>query len=144
ATLGKYGEAFLTVIQNFSRMNGLSPRMDLKEQATIRKKSDKKNKAASEGDSKTQSFRFFQEGKTIEEIATMRSMATSTIESHLATFVKSGEINVLKFVSKEKFELIKEAFEKISGPGLGPVKGMLGDTISYAEIRFVFNALNKD
>ena len=79
----------------------------------------------------------------IAEIAATRSMATSTIEGHLAYFVKTGELDVFKLMSNEKFEMIKQAILSTSEPGLGPVRSKLGDGISYADIRFVLNAVNR-
>jgi Helix-turn-helix domain/HRDC domain len=141
-SLRKYSEAFLTAIRNFSELHGLVARMDLKEAEVRKKRAEKKNKPATEGDSKTESFKLFGVGKTIEEIASIRQMASSTIEGHLAHFVKTGELDVFRLLPKEKFERISEAIRKTEFSGLRSVKDILDDSISYAEIRFVFNAMN--
>ncbi|MFI5134525.1 MAG: helix-turn-helix domain-containing protein, partial [Chitinophagales bacterium] len=139
-SLKKYGEAFLTAIQNFSRENGLPSRMHLKEEDLRQAKISKKNKPAEEGDTKTRSFQLFQSGKTIEEIAASRGMAVSTIEGHLSFFVKSGELDVFSFVSEEKFEMINEALKSLPQLSLSAVKNMLGESVTYSEIRFVLAA----
>jgi len=138
--LKKYGETFLTAIQKFSRENGLPSQIHLKEEDLRQAKISKKNKPAEEGDTYTRSFRLFQSGKSIEEVAATRGMAVSTIEGHLSMFVKSGELDVFRFVTEEKFEMITDALKSLSQLSLSAVKNMLGDAVTYSEIRFVLAA----
>lgn len=82
----------------------------------------------------------YRSGKTITEIAAARNLAVSTIEGHLAMFVKSGEIDVYELVSKEKVEVILKALnEQTESTGFGTVKEKLGNDYSYADIRAVAN-----
>ncbi|MCY7410602.1 MAG: helix-turn-helix domain-containing protein, partial [Chitinophagales bacterium] len=143
-TLNKYGETFLETIQAFSNEHELSSRIMLKEEEIKKLKQSKKSKPKEAVDTKTQSFNLFQSGKSVSEIAVERSMSPSTIESHLSHFVKLGKLDVNKFVTKEKFDLIKEAIQKTAEPGLGPIKFKLGDQVSYSEIRFVIAATQRD
>lgn len=95
-------------------------------------------------DSKKLSFDLFKTGKSIAEIAAERSMATTTIEGHLAHYVKIGELNVEQFVTPEKLIEISECFMELETTNLGPVKQVLGDDFSYAELRFVLSHLQKN
>lgn len=143
-TLSKYGEPFLASIQAFCTMNGLEGRIHLKEEEVRKTKKKSGNKSADGINSQTQSFQLFQSGKSIAEIAAQRNFAESTIQAHLSHFVKSGELDVFRLVSKEKFDLIKDALQKVTEPGLGAAKHFLGDAVSYAEIRFVIAAMQKE
>lgn len=97
-----------------------------------------KNANGKKTDTKTESFRLFQEGKTVAEIAAERNLTIQTIESHLAHYVYTGEIKIETLVSREKIVLIEPAlqgFEK--GTSITPVKEKLPNDVSYGEIRLV-------
>jgi hypothetical protein len=83
------------------------------------------------------SLHLFQEGKSIEEIAIARNLALSTIESHLVSFIETGEIKIEELVSEEKIPFIIEAIGTLDGHAMKPVKDQLGDEYSYGEIRAV-------
>jgi ribonuclease D len=90
---------------------------------------------------KQQSYELFKQGKTIDEIAAERSMAASTIEGHLAHYVGTGEIDILKLVDEEKIARITEYFSNNETSLLGPAKIALGDEVSWGELRIVMNYL---
>lgn len=140
--LKNYGEQFLSVVQSFCTANSLSGQMHLKE-AEVRQAKKKKNKPEGSVDTQTQSLHLFESGKTISEIADIRNLAVSTIEAHVAYFIRKGNLDVFRLLPKEKFELIKNALQKNSSPGLSPVKMAIGDDVSYGEIRFVIAALDR-
>jgi ATP-dependent DNA helicase RecQ len=140
-SLSKYGEGFLTAIQNFSRENGLGSRMHLKEEEIRQAKISKRNKRPVEGDTRTQSFKLFQSGKTVPEIALQRGLTEGTIQAHLCSFIQTGEIDIFNLLSKEKFEIIKSTLVNTTEGGTSAVKNKLGDEYSYGEIRFVIASL---
>lgn len=90
-------------------------------------------------DTKKTSLDLFREGKTISQIAEERSLSVTTIENHLAHYVGTGDIPVTDFVSKEKCDLITRHFDGSEELRLGPVKEILGEQVSWSEIRFVMN-----
>jgi len=87
------------------------------------------------------SFELFNNGHTIEEIASERGMTVSTIETHLGKYVESGEIEIQKIIAKEKIDLISEYYLNNQLSGIGQAKESLGDDISYSEIRFFLRHL---
>jgi uncharacterized protein YpbB len=93
------------------------------------------------GNSQQASLELLKAGKTIEEIATERGMAVSTIEGHLAHFIGTGELTIEQFVPSEKVSIISDYFIKNNSISLGPAKTALGNSVSYAELRFVLNHL---
>ena len=134
--VAKYGARFLEPIIAYAEPRGLKPR--LAEETT--KKSRKKKEGTREAlktDTRRESFLLFEKGLSIPEIAAERKLAPTTIEGHLAGFVKTGELSLEKLVSPEKIELISGAIEEMNSEALNPVKQKLGAAASYGEIRFV-------
>lgn len=89
------------------------------------------------GSTYQKSLELAKQGKSIPEIAAERSMAVSTIEGHLARYIGSGELDVYQFVEREKVERISDHFSQNQNLSLGFAKEVLGDDVSYSEIRFV-------
>jgi uncharacterized protein YpbB len=100
---------------------------------------EKKTAKAQKGDSNRMSLQLFKEGKTIQEIATMRELAQSTIESHLISFVKTGEVAINELVDESKIAVILEAVDELNlqTAATTPVKEKLGENFTHGEIRAV-------
>ncbi len=98
-------------------------------------KEEPKKKKAPKPDTKKVSFEMFQAGKTIEEIAKDRGYVETTILSHLAHFVKKGELDVLQFLHQEKLDKIVEYFKNTENTNLTPAREILGDEFSYSDLR---------
>jgi len=80
------------------------------------------------------SFALFKEGKTIEEIAAERDFVRGTIESHLISFIPTGEIRGAELMDKTKLENILTLINKDT-TGSGEVKAKLGEEYSWSEVR---------
>jgi hypothetical protein len=68
------------------------------------------------------------------------------VEGHLASFIFKGEVVVKEFVGEKNVEANQAVIKKIGPRALGPIRGRLGDTYSYGEIRAVvshFKYVNK-
>lgn len=127
----KYGKELLEIIVTYCKKENIDP----PELKIDTKKKEKKIKQ----ETKKISFDLFRKGNTIVQIAEERSLSISTIEGHLAHFVRSGDIPVNEFVTKEKTDLIAGCFEGTDDFKLEPVKAALGDKVSWSDIRFVMN-----
>ena len=90
-----------------------------------------------------QSYELYISGKNIVEIAVERDMTERTIEGHLTQYVQSGELKVEDFVSKNQVKCITDYYNKAQNKSLGEAKTQLGDSVSYAELKFVFASLSK-
>jgi ATP-dependent DNA helicase RecQ len=133
--LAKYGDAFLDAVQTYCLRNGLSTQIHLK----AAKQRPKKTRPDA-GGSQRQSLQLFLEGNAIEEIAARRSLAVSTVESHLSEFIRKGELDIRDVVSDEsRLARILKAVEDTGGYSLGAAKEKLGDDVGYGEIRAVQN-----
>jgi uncharacterized protein YpbB len=83
----------------------------------------------------------FNKGIGIAEIAQQRGLAVSTIETHLAGFVFTGELKVTQLVPAEKVDIIMKAIDEMdpAGKALNPLKAKLGDEYSYGELKAVMS-----
>ncbi len=104
---------------------------------------DKKTKEK-KSDTKLVSFELYKEGKSIAQIAKERSLTAGTIEGHLAYFVKTKQLDVLDFISKEKLNIIEKEIHKHDTFALTPIKEALGNNASYGEIRMVIAYMTKE
>jgi uncharacterized protein YpbB len=96
------------------------------------------------GETQRASLDLFKENKSITEIARIRGLAITTIENHLASFVKTGEIDIHKLVAQEKIGTILDAIRELGETRLSPVKNKLGAAFSYLEIKAVVCCLERE
>jgi ATP-dependent DNA helicase RecQ len=89
-------------------------------------------------------LQMYQDGQSIEEIATVRNFRPSTIASHLAELIEAGEdIDVQALIPPGHFDAIANALQQFGGEILKPVKEFLGDEYFYEEIRLVRALMRK-
>ena len=85
----------------------------------------------------------FRAGLSIQEIAKERSFTRSTIESHLASYIHSGEVDILELISIKKHKEILKAIEEIEYKSLTELKEKVDESFTYAELRMVLMTLEK-
>ncbi|MDP2388399.1 MAG: helix-turn-helix domain-containing protein [Bacteroidota bacterium] len=90
-------------------------------------------------DTKEISFNLFKQGKTIEEIAAAQGFTTGTIEYHLLHYLKLGKLKVEQLVSSEKVNRILKIQKELDTTLATPIKQLVGDDISYGEIKFALS-----
>jgi hypothetical protein len=135
----QFGEAFLSIINNYCEENNLHTNI-----AAIPAKVRRKAKSVKvKTDTKMASFLLYKEGKTIEEIAAERNLVAGTIEGHLAYFVGLGEIDVDNLISVEKQQFIKEAVDKHDYEVHKTIMENIPAGISYGEVKIVLATLKK-
>ena len=149
-----YGKDFLELIRAYSEENGLSSSIPEKKQAKKNvaekekpvKEKRLKEPAKQKMDTKAESFRLFREGKSINDIAGLRSFTVQTIENHLAHYVQRGEISIEELVPAENIQTINEAIGRLELVTIGSVKSAVGESISFGDIRMVlaWNSYNQD
>ena len=88
------------------------------------------------GESAEQSYKLFLQGQNISQICSQRNLSHNTVFNHIFSQVDSDKIDRQRFVSDEKFQQIKKAWQEIGGDKLKPIKESLGDDYSYQEIRW--------
>jgi ATP-dependent DNA helicase RecQ len=128
----KYGTQFISCVADYCQEKNLESRIHLKGQKRIRPA-----KVDRDTETKQITLRLFKEGKTITEIATARNLNKSTIENHLAFYIRAGKISVDQVLAPEKYNVIKAAIQTHGSKTLLPIKETLGPEYSYGEIRYV-------
>jgi hypothetical protein len=130
----QYGHSFLKLINEYCAEHNLSSSVNSKQP-----KKERKEKTAKEEkeDTKAISYKLHKEGNSITDIARLRNLAVSTIESHLAFYIQRGIISVNELVKTEKLILIEPHLESFESGSIAPIKEKLGDAVSFGEIRMV-------
>lgn len=105
--------------------------------AAPQEETEKAKAKTEKGSSSKLSLQMYQEGKTIEQIAHIRSMSPGTIEGHLTSFISTGEIDVKEFVSSEQLSAILKVIQKMGVSSFTALKETLGPDYTYQQIRAV-------
>lgn len=130
AKTNAYGQQFIEIIRLYCSKNNLSSRINEK-----KTKRERKSDSSIPSDTKAESFRLYQEGKSAAEIAALRNLTIQTIEGHLSYYVQKGEINIGELLNKDKLLLIEPLLKDFDGGSITPIKEKLGNDVSYGEIR---------
>ncbi len=134
-----YGPAIIRVVEEYCQKHQLSPN-----KKGFDPFDDSCRKAAKEKihhSTKMISLELFNQGLSIAEIAGHRSLAPSTIEGHLAEFVKTGEVAIDRLVLPQKQALIREYYHACEDYHFTPAREVLGEQVSYSELKHVLNHL---
>ena len=91
------------------------------------------------GSTLEESFKLYKEGKTVEEIAKFRNLATSTVVSHLSSFVANGKLDAEALIEKEKIHPILTVIAEVGTESMSAIKSKLGDEFSFSDIRVVLS-----
>ena len=119
----KYGQEVLEVIEQYCKENGINKQNE-------QKKEDKKP-------TKQITFELFKSGLSIKEIAKERSLTSGTIESHLASFIPSGEVDILELIDIKKYKKILKSIEETEFKNLTELKEKVDKSITFIELRMV-------
>ncbi len=138
--LNRYGQAFLTPVVAYCGEHDLNSRMGSRRAKISRTKTAR----PSANNTQRQSLELFKAGAGINEIAGMRNLSPLTIESHLCTFIQSGEIEISLFVEDKKIPAITDAANSYGAARLAPLKEALGDNYSYTEIKAVISWMKRN
>ncbi len=122
----KYGDEILKIIKAYCNDNGIAQKEDIQEERKSKK-----------GDTRQVSYELFKDGLSIPEIAAKRDLVNSTIESHLANFIASGELEITDLISKEKYLELKKIMEELKFESLSELKSKIDDKFTYGEMRIV-------
>jgi len=124
----KYGEEIIEVVESYCKEKGL----------------EDKNESIVEVDKKPShqiSLELFKQGLSIQEIAKERNLTKSTIESHLAKYIPSGDIDILELIPLKRYQQLVKEIESIEFSSLKELKTSLDDSYSYMEIKMTLSSL---
>jgi len=119
----KYGTEILDVIDDYCKKNGINKNNE-------QKREDKKS-------TKEITLELFKSGLSIKEIVKERSLTIGTIESHLASFIPTGDVDILELIDTKKYKKIVNAIEDTQFKSLTELKEKVSKSFSYMELRMV-------
>ncbi len=126
----KYGNDIISIVQEYCANNNLKPLYEKTEIIDFEPK-EKKNS------SNRISYDMYNQGLTIEEIASKRGFVVSTILGHLTVYVETGDIQADRLIASEKINMIAEFITRFGYIGMNETKQALGSNIDYSDIRIV-------
>ncbi|MBN9484995.1 MAG: ATP-dependent DNA helicase RecQ [Bacteroidetes bacterium 43-93] len=131
--VNKYGPAFLKVLQSYAAGNNLESRIHLK--SPKRERADRTEKPVA-GATHKATLALFNDGYSIEEIASKRGLSQGTVEAHLSVFIANGELNASKILPKNKLDVIIALIKQTGFTNvLKPLKDLLPEDYTYGDIK---------
>ena len=118
-----YGDEILEVIESYCKDNGIDV---FNEQKKELKKPTKQI-----------SLELFKQGLSIEEIAKERKLKKATIESHLASYIPSGDVDILELMPLKRYKKLMNQIESIEFKNLTDLKEKVDKDFTYMELRMV-------
>jgi len=100
-----------------------------------------KKKPAKKGATYQETYRLLKDGLNPAQIAVKRSLAESTIWSHVAKGIKEGVLKLEKYMGDEDIAKIREALIEYGSGGTSAVHRALEGEYEYHHIRMVVNSL---
>lgn len=95
-------------------------------------------------DTKKVTFKMYQQGKTITEIAQERNLTASTIFGHLAYYALRGEIPLETVLPAQHRQAITNIINKVGvDNGMKPIKNLCPPEITYEEIRLTMKLMKE-
>lgn len=130
----QFGQDIVGMVMEYCTNNDIKPTFDVPE---TKKKTPRKP-------TREISLEMFQQGKSPQQIATDRNLAVSTVESHLAEYLKTGEVKIEELVDADKILTATAYFMSAKDASLNLAREKLGESFSYHELRCVLNHCNKN
>ncbi|MEZ4906814.1 MAG: helix-turn-helix domain-containing protein [Saprospiraceae bacterium] len=126
----KYGKQIIKIIQDYC---------DSKNIFTTTENDKPIVEKTKKGETYRITLDMYNSGLKPEEIAKERNLALSTIESHLAKFILTGELSIHDFISQEKLNEFDIKTKGMDLNILNELKTKLGNDFSYGELRMIVN-----
>jgi ATP-dependent DNA helicase RecQ len=140
--LERYGEDFIREIKIYLDEN---PGITIQEGESMDSCPAALTQKKKKGETVEETYEFFKGGMSIEDIAKLRSLAPSTIASHMERLILEGrDIDMDRLVDPERRLKIEEFFLSIEGSNLNPVVEHFMGTVSYEEARLVRAHLHRN
>ncbi|WP_026814284.1 DNA helicase RecQ [Arenibacter certesii] len=151
ATLKEMEAERPTSEEEFMRINGVGQRkmevygdLFLQEIKNFQEEKTKKKKRKSHTFNDT--YELYKEGKSIEEIAKIRKLKSTTIFSHLAKLYTDGkDVDIYQYVDIADVEKIVKAKKELESPdALKPYYEYFDEKIEYSTIRLALSVIEKE
>ena len=128
AKVQQFGRILIDLIENYCTAN------NVKKGSLFDEKNPKKAKPSP---TQKMTFDLFKVGRTVQEIASARGLVASIVEGHLLYFVKNGQLDIFRLMTKESVAEILDFFKKNPDVSSAATKTYFGEKYSYSNLRMV-------
>jgi hypothetical protein len=132
----RFGDEVLDIVETYCNQYGLETKMEAK---SAHPKKQRREKSSQQKEEKIPSAKIsltlYKQDKSIKQIAEERNLSVGTIESHLISFIKTGEVAVDVFASDELIATIQTKMKQHPNKTHTEIKSMLGDAVSFNAVR---------
>ena len=87
------------------------------------------------------SLNFFKEGLSSKEIANKRGLTLNTIETHLTSYIVTGDIDILDLIPLKKYNKLVSSIEETTFKSLSELKKKMDKKFSFTELKMVLASL---
>jgi ribonuclease D len=138
--IDQYGEDIVSIIRNYCEQKHIEPKVWVPKEIPFAKKKEKKPEKKP---TREVTYELYKSGNSITDIAALREMSATTIEGHLAELVEAGNLSIDELVDPDLNERISGEFARHDSLQLGPVKEVLGDEVTWGQLRFVASHIRR-
>ena len=139
--LASFGERFITAITDYCNEHDVA--MDQSGITRIQKSPASSAKSLSKVGVMKKAFSLFEQGASIEDVAAQIDRAQSTTSGYLASYISEHEVtDPSPWVDAKQIPKIRAAAEEVGSlERLAPIKEIVGDQVSYEQLRAVIECL---
>lgn len=146
-----FGSDFLELIKAYREVNGIEQELSFTK-STKKSKTEKVKKVTEKVLDKPAkvsthetTFKLIEAGMSLTEIASVRKMALSTVEGHVAVLIKQGLLDIHKVLSQETIvTLTKIIQDNPDLKTLNELKSKAPEKFTFSELRMVLNYLQSN
>ena len=132
--IARYGEEIIKIIRDYCERNHI----DVNDEIVIEKKKEKKE------NTKEITLRHFKAGLSIPEIAQERGLVNSTIENHLAHYIREGVLRLEEVIGAEKARQLRQDVQQAKQSNIADLKAKFQEKYSYGELRMALASLTNN
>lgn len=88
-------------------------------------------------------FALWKEHHSIEEIATLREMATQTILGHMGKLIYEGKVQIEEVLPQDLINQLEKAFTENKYKTVGEIKQIYGEQFNWGELRLYERTVNR-
>jgi hypothetical protein len=101
----------------------------------LKAKKEPKQKKEKKKSTYEQTLEMYREGKSVDQIAALRQLAPNTILGHFANLIQAEKMELEDVMAPERIQELEGMFSTHEANSLTEWKEILGDDVSFAEIR---------
>ncbi|MEX6626529.1 helix-turn-helix domain-containing protein [Tenacibaculum salmonis] len=132
----KYGGQILDAVSIYCKKQGLNQNIKLGVNKVGVKKKEVKIPT------REITYNFFKEGISAKEIAKKRGLTLNTIETHLASYLSAGDIDILDLMPVKRYNKLLKSIEETDFKTLSELKKKVSKEFSFNELKMVLMSLN--